>query len=56
MKDKKGGFYSAEDADSEGEEGTYYLWTKKEVLETLGEKGQIFSEVHGFRKNWKLFR
>ena len=50
LKDKKGGFYSAEDADSEGEEGTYYLWTKEEVLETLGEKGQIFSEVHGLKK------
>ena len=31
MKDEKGGFYSAEDADSEGEEGTYYLWTKEEL-------------------------
>ncbi len=39
-----GGFYSAEDADSEGEEGTFYLWTPSEVEKILGKKdGKIFS-------------
>jgi uncharacterized protein len=37
MTDPEGGFYSAEDADSEGEEGRFYLWTEAEVRQILGE-------------------
>jgi uncharacterized protein YyaL (SSP411 family) len=36
MTHKDGGFYSAEDADSEGHEGKFYCWTQKEFMEVLG--------------------
>jgi len=46
MMSPEGAFYSAEDADSEGEEGKYYLWTTGEVLDLLGpEEGRIFTKV-----------
>ena len=35
MTDKRGGFYSAEDADSEGVEGKFYLWTEEEISTIL---------------------
>jgi len=45
MTDPEGGFYSAEDADSEGEEGKFYVWTKDEVTGILGEEeGSLFCE------------
>ncbi|MFN4174823.1 MAG: thioredoxin domain-containing protein, partial [Parachlamydiaceae bacterium] len=44
MTHPNGGYYSAEDADSEGEEGKFYTWTKEELVDVLGEKGaDIFS-------------
>ena len=45
MTDRSGGFYSSEDADSEGEEGKFYVWTRAEVLSILGnEDGEVFCE------------
>ncbi len=48
MKEPGGAFYSAEDADSEGEEGKFYVWTPAEVREALGaEDGEWFCDVFG---------
>jgi uncharacterized protein YyaL (SSP411 family) len=38
MTASEGGFYSAEDADSEGKEGKFYLWTQEEVRQALGNE------------------
>jgi len=46
MTSPEGGFYSAEDADSEGEEGRFYVWTPGEVTRVLGpEEGRLFCEI-----------
>lgn len=41
-----GGFYSAEDADTEGEEGYFYTWPYNEVEQILGEEGHLFCEYY----------
>jgi len=44
MTDSEGGFYCAEDADSEGEEGKFYVWTKDEIEDSLGERAEEFCD------------
>ncbi|MHA1508226.1 MAG: thioredoxin domain-containing protein [Promethearchaeota archaeon] len=47
MTSPEGAFYSAEDADSEGEEGKFYVWSIKEIEETLGaDKTEEFSKFY----------
>ena len=46
MTSPEGGFYSAEDADSEGVEGKFYVFKPDEIIEILGEEeGQFFNEI-----------
>jgi len=48
MEAEEGGFYSAQDADTEEGEGVYYTWTPKEVEGVLGrEKGEEFCRLYG---------
>jgi uncharacterized protein YyaL (SSP411 family) len=47
MTDPAGGFYSTEDADSEGHEGLFYTWTPAEIEAVLGdERGATFGRVY----------
>jgi uncharacterized protein YyaL (SSP411 family) len=61
MRSPEGGFYSTRDADSEGEEGRYYVWTPDEVRELLNGDGyELFATRFGlntdanFEGRWHL--
>jgi uncharacterized protein YyaL (SSP411 family) len=49
MTSPEGGFYSAEDADSEGEEGRFYVWSDEEISHVLDEdEVNLCTQVFGF--------
>jgi uncharacterized protein YyaL (SSP411 family) len=51
MTDPKGGFYSAEDADSEGKEGTFYVWDIEQIKSILDkDQAEIFAAYYGVTK------
>ncbi|MDX1917846.1 MAG: thioredoxin domain-containing protein [Candidatus Caenarcaniphilales bacterium] len=45
LKSPEGAFYSAEDADSEGQEGKFYIWSESEIEECLGAEATIAKQV-----------
>jgi uncharacterized protein len=47
MTDPEGGFYSTQDADSEGEEGKFFVWTPAEIREILGDDPEDFTAAYG---------
>ena len=48
MTDTEGGFYSAEDADSEGKEGVFYVWDPKQIKSILDkDEAEIFAAYYG---------
>ncbi len=47
MRGPEGGFYSALDADSEGEEGLFYIWTPEQIRELLGDRAQKVIDYYG---------
>jgi len=55
MTDVNGGFYSAEDADSEGVEGKFYVWKYDEIKELLGEDTEIFCYAYGVIESGNYF-
>ena len=55
MQDKDGGYYAALDADSEGVEGKFYIWSYKELKNILRDDLRFFSEVFNVKEqgNWE---
>jgi hypothetical protein len=47
MTDSAGGFYSTQDADSEGEEGKFFVWTPAEIRALLGAEAEVFMAAYG---------
>ncbi len=47
MRGPEGGFHSALDADSEGEEGRFYVWTQAEMREVLGSAADLILDFYG---------
>jgi uncharacterized protein YyaL (SSP411 family) len=48
LRHEGGAFFSAEDADSEGEEGRFYVWTEAQVQDVLGDDARTALDWYGF--------
>ncbi|MGC8609644.1 MAG: thioredoxin domain-containing protein, partial [Thermoplasmata archaeon] len=54
----EGGYYTAVDADVDGEEGKYYKWTSQEIRKLLGQEYEVFADIfnikdYGNFADWK---
>ncbi len=50
MRGPEGGFFSAEDADSEGEEGKFYVWEEGEIQQALGRDAEIIGRAFNIKR------
>ena len=55
MLDEEGGFHSAQDADSEGIEGKFFLWTVDQVGALLGDEAEAFSQFFGVTREGNFY-
>ena len=55
MTDDQGAFYSAEDADSEGVEGKFYVWTYEEIHDILGDEAELFCDAYDVQRAGNFF-
>ncbi len=55
MRHEAGGFYSSYDADSEGVEGKFYVWSSGEIRDALGDDAELFMAVYDVSEggNWE---
>jgi len=55
MMSQEGGFYAAQDADSEGVEGKFFVWNKSEIETILGEEADLFCHFYDVTEqgNWE---
>jgi len=51
MTSSEGGFYSSLDADSEGEEGKFYVWKAEELKDVLGDNAKLFMNYYNCTEN-----
>ena len=49
MRGPTGAYYASQDADSEGEEGKYFVWTPQQIAEALGDDADPFCTTYGVR-------
>ena len=55
MRHPEGGFYSTQSAESEGQEGRFFIWTIEEIRDVLGDESEAFMEAYGVQPggNWE---